>query len=142
MESYSGLNDFLSNLKLNTKTQSSPNTKNFISNSNMNSLNSKDPEKEKEKMLKEKEQMNSRLFDRHVNIVNNMNNFEGYKNSITNLNETKSSKNYDEINKKLSNRNELFNQPKRTPVFEDIPKLTRDINNSTRNIQFKIPDFK
>jgi hypothetical protein len=141
MDTYSGINELLSKLELNTKPKSSSNPTNFISDSNMNSLNSKDSEKEKEKMLKEKEQMNSRLFDRHVNIVNNINNFEGYKNSITNLNETKSSKNYDEINKKLSNRNELFNQPKKRPIFEDIPKLTRDINITT-NSQFKIPDFK
>ena len=129
MESYTKLNNFLSNLELNTNS----------TNSQMNT-HSKDTEKEKEKMLKEKEQMNSRLFDRHVNVVNNMNNFEGYKNSISNLNETNSTKNFDEINKKLSNRNELFNQPKRAPIFEDIPKLTRHVN-SKNTSSFKIPDF-
>jgi hypothetical protein len=121
MNNYNELNNFLSNLKVNKKKN------NFDYKTPKKPEFSIENKKTKEKSLQERQEMNSRLFERSFNSVIPPNFSE------TNQTYTKKTNNSEFINKKIFDRHLLFTDSNTNKVFDQHPEMTRSIDPENKN---------
>lgn len=134
MNNYSDLNKFLSNLKVdkNKKIDISINNRqepqpNITHNNSINPESNFNFNKKKttEQALQERQEMNSRLFERSFNSVIPPK-FSENTESLT----KKNTDNNEYMNKKIFDRHLLFSDSNENKVFDKHPSMTRSISNN------------